>query len=73
MKKHWTHLLTHTIQGKKHRWTLMEPTGTILETGSSVAMMRSLRRLRLPITKILCGPSAFEKEYSICWGVRKAE
>ncbi len=75
-------ILTHTFadhSGKRKKngqWELTRgPLGKLpanerlLYTGSSVAVLRALRKLYLEIPIVMSGPSAFSQEYTVEWEV----
>lgn len=64
--------LQHIRGGKNGKWILTEvstKTGvkTLLDTGSSVLVLRLLRKLNLEVPPIMGGPAGFEKEYVCRW------
>jgi hypothetical protein len=63
--------LQHFKTGKgKDRWvlTVFDPEAkAILDTGSSVLVLKQLRRMNLTIPEIMAGPSCWDSEYAIKW------
>lgn len=68
---HWFFQKTYNSKPLS-QWCLSHKGQILLETGSSVKMLRELHRRKLVIPSILGGPSAFDREYSIEWGHKKA-
>lgn len=66
--------LQHTKTEKgKDRWvmTVFDPeVKKILDTGSSVLVLKQIRRMNLPVPEVMAGPSCWDTEYAIKWGTK---
>jgi hypothetical protein len=62
-----SYALQHTTAGKRHRFVLSTGETVIHETGSSVVILKTLRRIGLSIPAIMAGPSCWEDSYVVTW------
>jgi hypothetical protein len=61
------------LSNRKSIWSLQVDSVCILLTGSSVLVLRTLRRLRVDLPESIVGKSFFESEWEITWTRSKPE
>lgn len=69
-KKHAVWLQHTKTEKGKDRWvmTVFDPeVKTILDTGSSVLVLKQIRRMGLSVPEVMAGASCWDSEYAIKW------
>jgi len=62
-------MLTHQREPKQ-RWQLAIDGQTVLDTGSSVAVLRHIRRLRVAMPDVLATTDCWNTDYCLEWDSR---
>lgn len=59
-------MLTH-LKLPKDRWQIDVDGSTVLDTGSSVVVLKCIRKLRIAIPEVLSGTDCWNTEYWLRW------
>ncbi len=59
--------LLHVTGPRGGRFFLLQGKNILLETGSSLRILRMLRKLGLEIPAVMAGPACWEKAWSCTW------
>lgn len=64
----WLQHLKTTTGKDRFVMTVFDPeVKTILDTGSSVLVLKKLRRMGLSVPEVMAGPSCWDKEWAVRW------